>query len=151
MSAAATPGELRQPSVSPANLLRRWFEEVWNQGDDQAIDQLLAKDATMWGVGRPDVSSIGSDEFKKFHRAMHEAYSSIHIHLDQVVQEGDTAFARWTVTGTLSATNNQMTLKGMSACRVQNGMIIEGWNIWDQIGMARQLGALTGQAAVMFP
>jgi hypothetical protein len=30
-------------------------------------------------------------------------------------------------------------------------MIVEGWNVWDQIGMARQLGVLSGHAATLFP
>ncbi len=49
------------------------------------------------------------------------------------------------------ATLKQLKLSGMSACRVQDGMIVEGWNVWDQIGMARQLGALGGHAAALFP
>lgn len=156
MSAAS--GEARQPAADPGILIRRWFDEVWNQGKEDSIDQLLARHAKMWGVGRPDASSTGADEFKNFYRTMHATFSNIKITLDQVVQEGDTAFARWTVTGTHSggglgspATQNQITLKGMSACRVQDGMIVEGWNIWDQVGMARQIGILTGQTAVMFP
>jgi steroid delta-isomerase-like uncharacterized protein len=155
---SATTGEARQPISDPATILRRWFDEVWNQGKEEAIDQLLAKHSTMWGVNRPDVSSTGSAEFKKFHRTMRSAFSDITITLDQVVREGDTAFARWTVTAIHAgeglgspATRKQLKLTGMSACRVQDGMIVEAWNIWDQIGMARQLGALTGHAATLFP
>jgi len=39
----------------------------------------------------------------------------------------------------------------MSACRVKDGKIAEAWNLWDQIGMARQLGVLGGKAADLFP
>lgn len=155
---SASSAEARQPAADAATTLRRWFDEVWNNGREEAIDQLLAVDATMWGVGRPDVSSVGSAEFKKFYRTMRTAFSGTKITLHHVVQEGDTAFARWTVTANhageglpTAATNKQLTVSGMSACRVDDGMIVEGWNIWDQIGMARQLGILSGPAAVMFP
>jgi steroid delta-isomerase-like uncharacterized protein len=151
-------GEARQAAADPGTMIRRWFDEVWNQGKEEAIDQLLAKNATMWGTGRPDVSSTGSDEFKKFYHTMRAAFSDLKITLDQVVQQGDTAFARWTVTAMHAgeglgtpATRKQLKLNGMSACRVHDGMIVEGWNVWDQIGMARQLGALGGQAATLFP
>lgn len=152
MSAAATA--TNQPSPDAATLLRRWFEEVWNQGNEAAIDQLLAEDAMMWGVTRPDISSKGSGEFKKLYHAMRTEFPDLKITLDQVVQEGDTAFARWNVTATHSvegsASKHQLKIVGMSSCRVHNGILVEGWNVWDQIGMARQLGALNGPAAAMF-
>jgi hypothetical protein len=38
----------------------------------------------------------------------------------------------------------------MSALRVRDGKVVEGWNNWDQMGMARQLGVLEGKAAELF-
>ena len=32
-------------------LSRRWFEEVWNRGNDAVIDAMLAPDALVWGLG----------------------------------------------------------------------------------------------------
>jgi hypothetical protein len=40
---------------------------------------------------------------------------------------------------------------GMCALRAENGKIVEGWNVWDQIGLARELGALGAPALAMFP
>jgi steroid delta-isomerase-like uncharacterized protein len=143
---------------SAGALIRRWFDEVWNKQSNEAIDELFPDHATMWGVGRPEQSAKGAAEFKQFRGAILEAFPDTRIVLDQVVQEGDTAFARWTVTGTHSgtglgipATGLPLTIKGMSACRVHDGKIVEGWNLWDQIGMARQLGLLQGQVAAIFP
>jgi steroid delta-isomerase-like uncharacterized protein len=158
MSGAAAMSETQRPSPDAATLIRRWFDEVWNQGREDAIDELLSKDATMWGIGRPGESSKGSSEFKKFHKTMLSSLSDMKITLEQVVQEGDTAFARWTVTakhiggglGT-EATQKELKITGMSAGRVRDGKIVEAWNIWDQIGMARQLGMLGGPAATLFP
>jgi hypothetical protein len=42
-------------------------------------------------------------------------------------------------------------LVGMCALRAANGVIVEGWNVWDQIGLARELGVLGPQALTMFP
>jgi steroid delta-isomerase-like uncharacterized protein len=147
--------ENEQPSA--ATLLHRWFDEIWNKGMIEAVDELLAEDAVMWGTARPDHSSPGGAEFKQFYHRQRSATPDVKIHLDQVVQEGDTAFARWTVTGThtgdglgIAPTNKEIKLSGMSACRVRDGKIVEAWNIWDQIGLARQLGLLDGPAAEMF-
>jgi steroid delta-isomerase-like uncharacterized protein len=141
-----------------ATIIRQWFDEVWNQGREEAIDRLFPEHATMWGVGRPELASKGPAEFKEFYRQIRSAFPDTKIALDQVVQEGDTAFARWTVTAThtgeglgMAPSNQQLKIVGMSACRVRDGVIVEAWNLWDQIGMARQLGMLEGPAATLFP
>ncbi len=148
-----------QPALepTPAHLIRRWFDEVWNQGNEATIDELFPEDAVMWGVNRPDVASTGPSEFKTFYHAMRSACSDLHVELDDVIQEGDTAFARFTVTTNhigeglgIAPTNKSVKLVGMTAVRVKNGKITEGWNIWDQIGLTRQLGLLEGPAAQIF-
>jgi len=140
-----------------ATLIRRWFDEVWNKGMSETIDELFPEHAVMWGVGRPEESSKGPAVFKEFYRAMRSACPDMQIVLNQVVQQGDTAFARWTATMTntgeglgMPATNQKIEILGMSACRARDGQIVEGWNNWDQIGMARQLGLLQGAAAELF-
>jgi|ERR1017187_732637 predicted ester cyclase len=146
-----------QPNPDAATLIRRWFDEVWNRGMASTIDEQFPHDGVMWGVGRPDVESRGPAEFKMFYEALRQACPDIHVELKQVVQEGDTAFARWTATMThsgeglgIAPTHKKLKLCGMSACKVRDGKIVEGWNNWDQVGMARQLGVLEGHAAVLF-
>jgi steroid delta-isomerase-like uncharacterized protein len=140
-----------------AVLMHRWFDEVWNEGRAESIDELTAPDIQMWGISRPEAPSQGTEEFKTFYRRIRAAFPDTHIALEQVVQQGDTAFARWTATMTHTGeglpvlpTNKALTICGMSSCRVLNGKVVEAWNIWDQIGMARQLGILEGRAAEMF-
>jgi predicted ester cyclase len=149
--------ELARPRPDAAALIRRWFDEVWNKGMVATIDELFPQTSVMWGVGRPEIASRGPTEFKAFYRALRTACPDAQIHLEQVVQEGDTAFARWTATMThtgeglgIPPTNKKLKLCGMSACKVRDGIIVEGWNNWDQVGMARELGVLEGHAAVLF-
>jgi len=145
------------PNPDAATLLRRWFDEVWNKGMATTIDDLFPSDGVMWGVGRPEVASHGPAEFKVFYAALRTACPDVQITLEKVVQEGDTAFARWTgkMTHTgeglgIAPTNKRLRLCGMSALRARDGKIVEGWNIWDQVGMARELGVLEGHAAILF-
>jgi predicted ester cyclase len=153
----ATANVLSRPTPDAATLIRRWFDEVWNRGMESTIDELLPPTSVIWGVGRPEVAASGAKEFKAFYQTLRVACPDIHIHLEQVVQEGDTAFARWTATMThsgeglgIAPTNKKLKLCGMSACKVRDGIIVEGWNNWDQVGMARELGVLEGHAAVLF-
>jgi steroid delta-isomerase-like uncharacterized protein len=156
MPANGTATGLEQPGA--ATLMRQWFDEVWNKGIAESIDELFPDHAVMWGVGRPETRSQGAAEFKKFYHQMRSACPDVKIELDQVVEQGDTAFARWTAAMTntgevagIPATHKSIKIWGMSACRVHDGKIVEGWNVWDQIGMARQLGMLDGPVASMFP
>ena len=50
----------------------------------------------------------------------------------------------------MAPTGRALKLSGMSALRVRDGKLAEGWNNWDQMGMARQLGVLEGKAAELF-
>ncbi|MGA2811089.1 MAG: ester cyclase [Candidatus Acidiferrum sp.] len=153
-----TSGTARSaPHPTPASLIRKWFDEVWNAGRAESIDELFPAHAVMWGAGRPEIPSEGPAEFKKFYHAMRAACPDIHVTLEKVVEEGDTAFGRWTATLThtgeglgIAPTGRALKVCGMSALRVQGGEIVEGWNNWDQIGLARQLGILGGQAAELF-
>lgn len=146
-----------QPSPDAATLLRRWFDEVWNKGMSTTIDELFSPDGVIWGVGRPDIASRGPADFKAFHAVLRSACPDVQIDLEEIVQEGNMAFARWTATMThtgeglgIRPTNKKLKLCGMTAIRASNGTIVEGWNIWDQVGMARELGVLEGHAATLF-
>ncbi len=156
-TSGAAASSMAKEHSDAATLIQRWFDEVWNKGNEATIDELFPQDGVIWGVGRPEVASRGPAEFKAFYAALRGACPDINITLEQVVQEGDTAFARWTATMThtgdglgMEPTSKKLKLCGMSALKVREGKIIEGWNVWDQVGMARELGVLEGHAAVLF-
>jgi predicted ester cyclase len=139
-------------------LMRRWFQEVWNEGKEETIDELFPRDSVMWGVSRPDASSRGPEEFRAFHQAMRNVFTDMHIELEDVVAQGDMAYTRFKVTAKhsgegfgIAASGKTITLVGMCALRAGNGVIVEGWNVWDQVGLARELGLLGPQALAMFP
>jgi predicted ester cyclase len=152
---AAIPAPLAHDAAS---LMRRWFQEVWNEGNEATIEELFPADSVMWGVGRPDVSSRGPEEFRVFYQAMRKTFSDMRIELEGIVQGGDTAYTRFTVTATHSGeglgmvpSGKTIKLVGMCALRAENGKIVEGWNVWDQMGLARELGVLSESALAIFP
>ena len=139
-------------------LMRRWFQEVWNEGRESTIDEMFGADSKMWGVSRPDVCSQGPEDFKRFYRAMRDSFSDIRIDLTDIAQQDDIAYTRFTVTAThngegfgMAPSGKTIKLSGMCALRAQDGRITEGWNVWDQIGLARELGLLGAPALAMFP
>jgi hypothetical protein len=66
-------------------MMHRWFEEVWNKGRSEAIDELLAADGVVHGLGPADLR--GPAEFKQFHAAYRNAFPDVRIQLDQVIAE----------------------------------------------------------------
>ena len=74
----ATAAVTRGPQDA-ATLLRRWFDEIWNKAMIESVDELLAEDALMWGIGRPDQSSRGGAEFKEFYHRQRSATPDVNI------------------------------------------------------------------------
>jgi predicted ester cyclase len=149
-----------QPQMArdAASLMRRWFEEVWNQGKEITIDEMFPRDSVMWGVSRPDASSRGPEEFRAFYQAMRKTFTDMHIDLHDVAQEGDTAYGRFSVTAKhtgdffgVAPTGKTIKLVGICCLKAANGVIVEGWNCWDQMGLVRALGLLSPQVVAMFP
>jgi steroid delta-isomerase-like uncharacterized protein len=128
-------------------LVERWFEEVWNKGRVEAIDEMFAPDAVAHGLGG-DIR--GPEEFKVFHAAYRQAFPDVRIQVDEIVAEGDVVAFRLTARGThmgdglgFAATSRAASFVVMGTARIANGRIVEGWNVIDNMGMLTQLGVVT--------
>ena len=140
--------------MSEANkaLVRRWFEEVWNQGREETIDELFAANAVGYGLGDTDVTTRGPAEFKIFAKNLRGALPDIHMKIEDSIAEGDKVTVRISVEGThkgaqlgVAPTGRRIRIAGIVVVRIANGQIVEGWNSWDQLGLLRQIGALPAQ------
>ncbi len=131
-------------------LIRRWFEEVWNKGREEAVDEMFADDGVANGLvddaGQP---LRGPEGFKPFFRRFREAFPEIDVTVEDTVSEGDKVAARCTVRGShrgdslgLAATNKPVEFTGICIVRVRDGKIAEAWNSFDFMSMFQQLGAL---------
>jgi steroid delta-isomerase-like uncharacterized protein len=125
-------------------LARRWFEEVWNSGRAAAVDEMLAPTAVVRGLG---ADLVGPAAFKQFHAAYREAFPDVRLRVDAVVEENDVLAVRWSGQGThqgnslgFAATGMPCRFTGVTFMRVENGKFVEGWNVFDELGMLRQLG-----------
>ncbi len=129
-------------------IVRRWFEEVWNQKRESAIDELMADDALVHGIVGPDGNEIrGAAAFKPFFQHFCEAFPDIRITVEDALVDGGKVAARCAVTAThtgpgvmAAPTNKSARFTGMCIVRVENGKIVEGWNNFDFLSMYQQLG-----------
>jgi steroid delta-isomerase-like uncharacterized protein len=132
-------------------LARRWFEEVWNQQREAAIDEMFHREGKAHGF--PDAKSVlvGPDEFKKIHRNFVGAFPNLQVIVEDVIAEGDRVAVRWSTTMThrgdhlgFPATGKTGSLEGSSFLVVKEGKILEGWNQMDMQGMFQHLKGAAG-------
>lgn len=131
-------------------LLHRWFEEVWNEGREEAIDEMLAENGVVNGLTDENGNTIvGPAMFKPFFHRFRAAFPDIHVTIERTVCEGNmiTGFCR--VMGThagegigVKPTNQPIEFTGIAIIKVEDGKIVEAWNQFDFMSMYGQLGVL---------
>lgn len=133
-----------------SELIRRWFEEIWNQGREQTIDELCAKEAVGHGQTTDGSDIVGPEHFRQFWHNFRSAFTSIRVEIHRTIEEGDLAMAQWTLsakhTGSflgVEPTGKQITATGMSIQRFAGGKIVEAWDNWDQLAVMTQLGVVS--------
>ena len=129
-------------------LIRRWFEEVWNQGKGEVIDELLAEDAVIHGLVDGAGNPVqGLQGFHDFHDQFRGAFPDLTVSVEDTIAEGDMVVARCSVHGRhagdhlgFAATNAPVSFDGVAITRIENGKIVEAWNHFDFLEMNKQLG-----------
>jgi steroid delta-isomerase-like uncharacterized protein len=138
--------------MSEANkqLLQRWFDEVWNHGRVEGIDEMFAGDGIAHGLADETGNPLrGPENFRVYHSQMRTAFPDIVVNVEDMVAEGDKVAARCSVRGKhggdsfgVAATQTPVEFTGMTIVRIQNGKIVEAWNNFDFMKMYRQIGVL---------
>jgi steroid delta-isomerase-like uncharacterized protein len=138
-------------------LVRRWFDEVWNQGREETIDELLSDDAEIFGLGETEQTVRGPAGFKPFWRILRTAFPDLHIRIEETVDGGNKACAQVVLEAThtgeglgVAPTGRKVRVAGMVAAEASGGKIVKGWNTWDQLGLLRQIGALESSGTDRF-
>jgi steroid delta-isomerase-like uncharacterized protein len=129
-------------------IVRRINDEVWSEGHLDVIDELIADDFIATVVGAPE-QIRGPQGFREFVVMYRTAFPDLRITVDEQFAEGETVVTRWTATGTnegelmgIPATGKQATVAGININRVSGGKLVEGWGLFDQLGLLQQIGAV---------
>ena len=139
--------DMRSESMA---VLHRWFEEVWNKGREEAIDEMFADEGIAHGLVDENGQELrGPAGFKPFFQKFRDAFPDMEIAIDDCITEGDMAAVRCTVrarhTGKglgVAATGNPVEFTGMCIVRVRDGKIVEAWNNFDFLSLNRQVGLI---------
>jgi predicted ester cyclase len=134
------------------DLIRRWFEEVWNQSRAATIDELMSDDMVIHGHNPP---LHGRDGFRNLHVALCAALPDIRITPDLVFSADDLVVAHNIVEGThkgelfgVPPSNKRVRFTGTSIARVRKGKFVEAWDEYNFLELYGQLDALDHVSAM---
>lgn len=131
-------------------LMKRWYREVWREGKNETIYELLALDAVVSGQTGPQAEIHGPAEFQIFAENIRAMFPDTDVVVEDAFGVGDKVAVRWTATMThakdsfgIPATSRKVRVSGTSIVQIVNGKIVAGWDNWDRLGMLEQIGAYT--------
>lgn len=129
-------------------IIQRYFGEVWNQGDLDVLDEIIAPDYVNHSPSTPNPPT-GPVGLKPIVAAMRTAFPDLHYEVhDLVVDEGKVA-VRCTMTGThqgdffgIPPTGQAVQVSQFQIEYIRDGQIVQHWRQTDELGLMRQLGLI---------
>jgi C-1 hydroxylase len=134
-------------SVEANKVVIRTFIEAWNGGDFERLGDLMDEKCILT-VGS-QTFACGPSVTRGIAAHWRNGFPDYHFHLEDMIAEGDRVVARMPFTGTqtgpvldIPPTGRKVRVNEIVFFRVVEGKIVEAWEVYDEIGMRRQLGAL---------
>jgi steroid delta-isomerase-like uncharacterized protein len=129
--------------------VRRLLNEIWGKWDENAVDELYAP--TFVDHTPTPGTSPNREGVKQSMRVYHKAFPDSRFSIDEVIAEGDDVACRFSYTGThkgelfgMPATGKRVSVVGLAIGRLENGKIVESWELVDQQKLMEQLGMASG-------
>jgi steroid delta-isomerase-like uncharacterized protein len=131
-------------------VVQRFHEQVWNQGNLAVIDELVSSDYRM----HKPLPSPDREGLRQFVAMIHSAFPDWHETIEDVIAEEDRVVLRGIIRGTqrgaylgMPPTGQQIQMPSIFIFRLVDGKIVEDWGEADTLGMMQQLGALPHMGA----
>jgi steroid delta-isomerase-like uncharacterized protein len=133
--------------------VRNFFEEVWNKGNVDYIDELYDDDFrlnALWqNTSLGGSGSAAKEEAKGVIRRWLDGFPDMHVSVEEQVAEGDFVVSRHLAVGTqakefmgIPSEGKRGEVSGITITRVPGDKVAEAWTCWDAAGMLMQLGVI---------
>jgi len=135
---------------------RRWYEDLFNQGNLAVADEICAEDyANLEPYGPPGGWPVGPTGAKAVVATYRTAFPDLVFTVEEQIAEGQSVATRWTARGTqtgllpggIAPTGRLVAVTGISVERYDGGKIVESRVNWDFFGMMQQLGVIPTPAS----
>jgi steroid delta-isomerase-like uncharacterized protein len=130
-------------------LVRRYFEEIWDKGNLDLIDELFTTNFVRHGPTTTEGEVRGLEGFKSLVSMYRSAIPDLRVPIEDLVAEGDRVVTRWTARGTHQGelmgnapTGNQASVTGITIDRISGSKIEEEWIDYDTLSLMQQIGAV---------
>lgn len=139
--------------MSEANkaVIRSVIEAV-NRRDLDAAAASFAPQYVWQGPGRQQ--AYGPEGWRELVATYIKAFPDLQFTIDDLIAEGDKVVARYTVRGTfrgalagIEPTDRGVSVACLMISRIENGQIVDDFEVWDQLTMYQDLGALSAVVA----
>ena len=127
-------------------LVRSFYSDLWNRFDRSQVRRLLTDDVHFRGsLGQV---AQGHEQFWQYVEFIRAAFPDFHNDVEDLVSEGERAFARLLYSGThkgelfgVPASNRRISYAGAALFRVRGDRICSVWVLGDIHGLLGQLNA----------
>lgn len=130
-------------------LMMRFVTEFQTNHDRTVCEELLAEDVVDHNA-LPGIAP-GRDGVMMLFDAFHTAFAGFRAEVHDQIAEGDKVVTRKSFHGRhvdefmgIAPTGREVTIDLIDIVRIADGRIVEHWNVVDQLGLLRQLGAVEG-------
>jgi steroid delta-isomerase-like uncharacterized protein len=135
-------------SAAESKAIVRRFWGVWEEGNIDLVDELLAPDYVNHTPASPD-QPTGPEGVKGVVTMFRSAMPDLRVVIEDMIAEEDKVAVRYTLEGThegelfgIPPTGKRLSVKSISVERVSGGKIREHWRITDSLDMMQQLGVM---------
>jgi predicted ester cyclase len=125
----------------------RVFNDVLNGRNLDLIPQLCTQDYVYHGPGGLELR--GLDQLREMVQGYLTAFPDLHMEVQHRVVEGNLLSTHWRVTGMhdgplgdIEPTGNRIDFPGQVIMRFEGTMIAEEWEVFDELEMLKQVGAI---------
>ena len=135
-------------SAEESKAIMRRFWAVWEQGNVDLLDELLAPEYINHTLAAPDLPP-GPEGVKEVVSMFRSGIPDLRVVIEDMIAEDDKVATRYALEGThkgdlfgVAPTGRHLSIKSMTVERLSEGKIVEHWRVTDELDMMRQLGAI---------
>jgi predicted SnoaL-like aldol condensation-catalyzing enzyme len=107
-----------------------FIEDVLTKHNIAAADKYFGQNQI-----KHNAQLLGTEGFKEAHRRFFQEFPDSRTTIDHIVAKGDKVFAMLATTATNKQTGNRITIKSAELYRIENGRIVEHWDVVESTGL----------------
>lgn len=134
---------------TPERVIERYYNELFNRGAVELVDELLHPDYVNHSPGSATMST-GRDGVAGVVVALRVAFPDLHYSIEDLVVGNNAVAARTIMTGThegdlfgVAPTGRSVQVNQLTVEHFRGGQIVAHWRLTDDLAMMRQLGTLS--------